>query len=174
MSSIVATLSSLDVKAMGVMLASAVLMDATIVRTVLLPTSMKPLGDRTSCWYLPSRLEGLPQVPAPAVHPEPELDPSRLSVDVAREEALVSLALRGELDLETAPQFREHLSDVEEDTMTLLVDLRNVTSPDPCGIGELVGAHQRTRHDGRRLVVVRSEGTRIHRLLRVAGLDIAA
>jgi anti-anti-sigma regulatory factor len=46
--------------------------------------------------------------------------------------------------------------------------------PDPCGIGELVGAHQRTRRDGRRLVVVRSEGTRIHRLLRVAGLDIAA
>ena len=45
---------------------------------------------------------------------------------------------------------------------------------DPCGIGELVGAHQRTRRDGRRLVVVRSEGTRIHRLLRVAGLDIAA
>src|SRR4029079_4370605 len=111
-SSIVATLSSLDVKAMGVMLASAVLMDATIVRTVLLPTSMKPLGDRTSCWYLPSRLEGLPQVPAPAVHPEPELDPSRLSVDVAREDALVSLALGGDLDVETAPQFRERLADV--------------------------------------------------------------
>jgi len=122
-SSIVATLSSLDAKAMGVMLASAVLMDATIVRTVLLPTSMKPLGDRTSCWYLPSWLEGLSQVPAPAVHHEPELYPSRLSVDVAREDALVSLALRGELDLETAPQSREHLADVEEDTMTLLVDL---------------------------------------------------
>ena len=44
--SIVATLSSLDFKEMDVGLASAVLIDATIVRAVLLPASMKPLGDR--------------------------------------------------------------------------------------------------------------------------------
>jgi len=49
-----------------------------------------------------------------------------------------------------------------------------MTFADSCGFGELVGARQRARRDGRRLVVVRSEGTRIHRLLRVAGLDIAA
>jgi RND superfamily putative drug exporter len=92
-------------------------------------------------------------------------------VDVEREDARVSLALRGELDLETAPQFREHLDDVEEDAMTLVVDLRNLTFLDSCGIGELVGAHQTARRDGRRLVVVRNEGTRIHRVLRVAELD---
>ena len=56
--------------------------------------------------------------PEPAVHHEPELCPSRLSVDVEREDARVSLALRGELVLETAPQCREHLDDVEEDAMT--------------------------------------------------------
>jgi anti-anti-sigma factor len=83
----------------------------------------------------------------------------------------VSPALRGELVLETAPQFREHLDDVEEDAMTLVVDLRNLTFLDSCGIGELVGAHQRARRDGRRLVVVRNEGTPIHRVLRVAELD---
>jgi len=105
------------------------------------------------------------------VHHGPELYPSRLSVDVEREDARVSLALRGELDLETAPQFREHLDDAEEDAMTLVVDLRNLTFLDSCGIGELVGAHQRARRDGRRLVVVRNEGTRIHRVLRVAELD---
>jgi anti-anti-sigma factor len=86
----------------------------------------------------------MPQVaPEPAVHHEPELYPSRLSVDVEREDARVSLALRGELDLETAPQFREHLDDVEEDAMTLVVDLRNLTFLDSCGIGELVGATRR-------------------------------
>ena len=105
------------------------------------------------------------------MHHGPELYPSRLSVDVEREDARVSPALRGELDLETAPQFREHLDDVEEDAMTLVVDLRNLTFLDSCGIGELVGAHQRARRDGRRLVVVRNEGTRIHRVLRVAELD---
>ena len=45
------TLSSLDVKQAGVGLAAAVLIDATIVRAVLLPASMKLLGDWN--WYLP-------------------------------------------------------------------------------------------------------------------------
>ncbi len=44
--SIVATLSSLDFKEVGVGLAAAVLIDAAIVRAVLLPASMKPLVDR--------------------------------------------------------------------------------------------------------------------------------
>ena len=52
---------------MGFGLAVAVLIDATIVRTVLVPASMKLLGDRN--WYLPSFLEWLPDLrvegPAP-------------------------------------------------------------------------------------------------------------
>ena len=47
---------------MGVGLAVAVLIDATIVRAVLLPATMKLLGDWN--WYLPRRLEWLPQVEA--------------------------------------------------------------------------------------------------------------
>jgi RND superfamily putative drug exporter len=45
---------------MGFGLAVAVLMDATIVRSVLVPASMKLLGDRN--WYLPSWLEWLPKL----------------------------------------------------------------------------------------------------------------
>jgi uncharacterized membrane protein YdfJ with MMPL/SSD domain len=52
--SIVATLSFLDFKEMGVGLASAVLIDATIVRAVLLPATMKLLGEWN--WYLPAFL----------------------------------------------------------------------------------------------------------------------
>jgi uncharacterized membrane protein YdfJ with MMPL/SSD domain len=55
-----ATLSSLDFKQMGVGLAVAVLIDATIVRAVLLPAVMKLLGDAN--WYLPKSLSWLPQV----------------------------------------------------------------------------------------------------------------
>jgi uncharacterized membrane protein YdfJ with MMPL/SSD domain len=55
-----ATLSFLDFKEMGVGLATAVLIDATIVRGVLLPATMKVLGDWN--WYLPSWLEWLPHV----------------------------------------------------------------------------------------------------------------
>ena len=52
----------LDMKEMGVGLAAAVLIDATIVRAVLLPATMKLLGDWN--WYLPRWLEWLPQVEA--------------------------------------------------------------------------------------------------------------
>src|SRR5207244_8577395 len=48
---IFATLPLTDMKQMGVGLAAAVLIDATIVRAVLLPATMKLLGDWN--WYLP-------------------------------------------------------------------------------------------------------------------------
>jgi uncharacterized membrane protein YdfJ with MMPL/SSD domain len=56
---IFATLSMMFFKQFGVGLAVAVLLDATIVRAVLLPASMKLLGDWN--WYLPSWLEWLPR-----------------------------------------------------------------------------------------------------------------
>jgi uncharacterized membrane protein YdfJ with MMPL/SSD domain len=65
--SIFATLAMIDFKMMGVGLATAVLIDATIVRAVLLPAVMKVLGRRN--WYLPGRLAWLPHVvtePQPA------------------------------------------------------------------------------------------------------------
>jgi RND superfamily putative drug exporter len=53
-----ATLDSLDIKQMGVGLAVAVLLDATIIRGVLLPATMKLLGRAN--WYLPRVLNWLP------------------------------------------------------------------------------------------------------------------
>jgi len=50
----------LDMKEMGIGLAAAVLIDATIVRAVLLPATMKLLGDAN--WYLPTWLEWLPRL----------------------------------------------------------------------------------------------------------------
>jgi RND superfamily putative drug exporter len=58
--SIFATLSTLDIKQMGVGLAVAVLLDATIVRAVLLPATMKLLGRWN--WYLPHSLSWLPRL----------------------------------------------------------------------------------------------------------------
>jgi uncharacterized membrane protein YdfJ with MMPL/SSD domain len=58
--SIFGTLTFIDMKQMGVGLAAAVLIDATIVRAVLLPATMKLLGDWN--WYLPRWIGGrLPQ-----------------------------------------------------------------------------------------------------------------
>jgi uncharacterized membrane protein YdfJ with MMPL/SSD domain len=55
-----ALLPVIDMKEMGIGLAAAVLIDATIVRAVLLPATMKLLGERN--WYLPKWLGWLPRL----------------------------------------------------------------------------------------------------------------
>ena len=71
---IFATLGWIDFKMMGVGLAVAVFLDATIVRAVLLPATMALLGDWN--WYLPRWLEWLPRIshepPASPTRAEPE------------------------------------------------------------------------------------------------------
>jgi uncharacterized membrane protein YdfJ with MMPL/SSD domain len=58
--SIFGTLSLIMMKQFGVGLAAAVLIDATIVRAVLLPATMKLLGEWN--WYLPRWLNWLPKI----------------------------------------------------------------------------------------------------------------
>ncbi|WP_338118230.1 MMPL family transporter [Streptomyces coryli] len=75
------TLSMQSMKQMGVGLATAVLIDATLIRGVLLPAVMALLGDRN--WYFPKALRWLPDLahdepaaPVPAqVPPKPERVP---------------------------------------------------------------------------------------------------
>jgi len=64
-----ATGSDQTMKQMGVGLAAAILIDATIVRAVLLPATMKLLGKRN--WYLPKGLGWLPRF-----EHEPEVAPA--------------------------------------------------------------------------------------------------
>ena len=61
--------SSQDMKQMGVGLAVAILLDATLVRAVLLPATMKLLGKRN--WYLPKGLGWLPRL-----QHEPDVQPA--------------------------------------------------------------------------------------------------
>jgi uncharacterized membrane protein YdfJ with MMPL/SSD domain len=56
---IFATLQAMILKQFGVGLAAAVLIDATLIRAILLPASMKLLGDWN--WYLPKWLEWFPR-----------------------------------------------------------------------------------------------------------------
>ncbi|HWH54191.1 MAG TPA: MMPL family transporter [Gaiellaceae bacterium] len=61
---IFASLSQIDIKQMGFGLAVAILIDATVIRGVLLPATMKLLGEWN--WYLPSWLEWVPDLSAEA------------------------------------------------------------------------------------------------------------
>jgi uncharacterized membrane protein YdfJ with MMPL/SSD domain len=72
-----ATLSMLFFKQFGVGLAVAVLLDATIVRAVLLPATMKLLGDWN--WYLPSWLQWLPHFDPEEAEVAPETKPTPVS-----------------------------------------------------------------------------------------------
>ncbi|MDX3230114.1 MMPL family transporter [Streptomyces sp. ME19-01-6] len=80
--SIFGTLSMQSMKQMGVGLAAAVLIDATVIRGVLLPAVMSLLGERN--WYLPRWLHWLPDLthdePATAAAPVAGAEPERKSV----------------------------------------------------------------------------------------------
>ena len=76
--SVFATLSMLMFKQFGVGLAAAILIDATLVRGVLLPATMKLLGDWN--WYLPSWLEWLPRLEPDEPAPAAEAKPASVSV----------------------------------------------------------------------------------------------
>jgi uncharacterized membrane protein YdfJ with MMPL/SSD domain len=75
--SIFGTLSLVMMKQFGVGLAVAVLLDATVVRGVLLPATMKLLGEWN--WYLPSWLEWLPRLDVSESEAPPEAKPSPVS-----------------------------------------------------------------------------------------------
>jgi uncharacterized membrane protein YdfJ with MMPL/SSD domain len=68
------TLTFIDFKELGLGLAAAVLIDATVIRGVLLPASMKVLGDWN--WYLPSWLEWLPHVGGTGRDAAPRSEPA--------------------------------------------------------------------------------------------------
>ena len=59
--SIFATLALVSLKMLGVTLTAAVLIDATVVRGILLPACLALLGERS--WYLPRWLRWLPGRP---------------------------------------------------------------------------------------------------------------
>jgi RND superfamily putative drug exporter len=70
------TLPVIDMKEMGIGLAAAVLIDATLIRGVLLPASMKLLGEWN--WYLPRWLRWLPELKHETeTGPEPVAIPAR-------------------------------------------------------------------------------------------------
>jgi RND superfamily putative drug exporter len=74
-----ATMSVLDIKQFGFGAAVAVLIDATVIRAVLLPATMKLLGEWN--WYMPRWLEWVPTLnhgsSAPAAAPQAEPEPAR-------------------------------------------------------------------------------------------------
>jgi anti-sigma B factor antagonist len=100
----------------------------------------------------------------------PGIDPEPFAVEVTRGDAEVVLAVRGEIDLVTAPTLWESLADAIPDTKRLVVDLRDTQFIDSTGLGVLVRALKRLRHHGGDLVL-RSPRPNARKILSMTCLD---
>src|SRR5689334_20187268 len=87
-----------------------------------------------------------------------------LGLDVSEREGSTVLAVRGEVDVYTAPRLREKLVElVSQGRYRIVVDLEAVDFLDSTGLGVLVGGLKRLRsHEGDLLLVCTQ-----HRILKV-------
>ena len=94
-----------------------------------------------------------------------------LHFDTERKDGRVTVSLRGELDISSAPTLDDALAELEAEAPELIVvDLRGLEFMDSTGLRTLVGADQRARKHGRRLAIVRGPEA-VDRVFNVTRLD---
>ena len=97
--------------------------------------------------------------------------PAQLTVDVRLCERGVTVTVRGEVDVHTAPALRERLHEVvSQGERRVVVHLDGVTFMDSTGLGVLVGTHTAQRAAGGTMEVVCGE-PRVLRIIGLTGLD---
>ena len=81
------------------------------------------------------------------------------------------VAVTGEVDIFTAPEFKSRINDAIEDGRDLvIVDLSGATFIDSSSLGVLIGAHRRLKGHGGALIVV-CENEAIVKTFKITGLD---
>lgn len=102
--------------------------------------------------------------------PESPVEPREFSVEVDESGDDTVVAVRGEVDLYTAPKLRERLEGlVEADERQIVVDLAELDFIDSTGLGVLVGALKRVREYGGDMRL-RNASPSTHKILEIAGL----
>ena len=88
-------------------------------------------------------------------------------------EDVAVLAVSGELDIHTSPEFKEHLvSAVEGGAARVIVDLTEVTFIDSSALGALIGGARRSTLAGSELMIVCPPGS-VARVIELTGLHRA-
>ena len=95
---------------------------------------------------------------------------TELTIGVERGEAATLVVLRGDLDLATAPDLRECLVEVIDESARIVVDLEAVGFLDSAGLGILVGGLKRARTRGGDLELVCSS-REVLKPIEITGLD---
>lgn len=96
-----------------------------------------------------------------------------LDVEASREETAGVIALRGEIDVYTAPLLRQKIVDlVDEGATNLVVDMADVDFLDSTGLGVLVEGLKRVKARGGNLALVASQD-KILKIFDITGLNKA-
>ena len=81
------------------------------------------------------------------------------------------VTVSGEIDLFTAPEFKQRMSQpIDEGVQRLIVDLSATSFIDSSSLGVLIGAHRRLKQRDGRLVVV-CDNDSIVKTFKITGLD---
>jgi anti-sigma B factor antagonist len=81
------------------------------------------------------------------------------------------VAVSGEIDLFTAPEFKQRVAaPIDDGRRRVIVDLTDTTFIDSSSLGVLIGAHRRLRRNGGALTIVCSHDA-ILKTFRITGLD---
>ena len=98
--------------------------------------------------------------------------PEEFSISVAEIDGRAHVILRGELDLATAHELEQLLTERIDANQEVVVDLRGLEFMDSSGIRVLVAAHTRAGRNGTRVFVVRpGPDSAVAKIVEVAGLD---
>jgi anti-sigma B factor antagonist len=98
---------------------------------------------------------------------------AELSIDDRAMGERTVVAVRGEVDLYTAPTLREHVLRFADRNGSVVIDLSDVPFMDSSGLGAIVGCLKRLRESGGDLVLVALPGSPPSKLLSLTGLDRA-
>ena len=95
----------------------------------------------------------------------------RLTFQLSTDAEGVSLALAGELDLETVPELERELENIDETQLKrLVIDLRDLQFMDSTGLAAIIRAQRSAEANGHALVVRRGSG-QVQRLFELTGMS---
>ena len=98
--------------------------------------------------------------------------PEEFSISLAEVDGRAHVTLRGELDLATAPELEQLLTERIDSSQEVVVDLRGLEFMDSSGIRVLVAAHTRAGRTGTRVFIVRPQpDSAVAKIVEVSGLD---
>jgi anti-anti-sigma factor len=98
--------------------------------------------------------------------------PEEFAISTTEIDGRAHVTLRGELDLATAPELEDVLTERIDDSQDVVVDLRSLEFMDSSGIRVLVAAHARAGRAGTRVFIVRPAAqSAVGKIVDVSGLD---